>query len=55
LQILPQISERSSEDLIDAVDKCKTNADVKQVGIEWAIQQLTRASWSSCFALLSDG
>jgi hypothetical protein len=26
------------EDLIDAA-RCKTNADVKQVGIEWAIQQ----------------
>jgi methylenetetrahydrofolate reductase (NADPH) len=26
--------------LIDAVDKCKTNADVKQVGIEWVQQSL---------------
>ncbi len=40
LQILPQIFRIDlPEDLIDAVDKCKTNADVKQVGIEWAIQQ----------------
>jgi hypothetical protein len=30
-----------AQDLIDAVDACKTNADVKQVGIEWAIQQST--------------
>jgi len=27
------------DDLMDDLDKCKTNADVKQVGIEWAIQQ----------------
>ena len=40
LQILPQIFRIDlPEDLIDAVDKCKTNNDVKQVGIEWAIQQ----------------
>ena len=40
LQILPQIFRIDlPEDLIDAVDKCKTNADVRQVGVEWAIQQ----------------
>jgi methylenetetrahydrofolate reductase (NADPH) len=27
------------EDLIQAVEGCKTNADIKTVGIEWAIQQ----------------
>ena len=27
------------EELIKAVEACKNNADVKQVGIEWAIQQ----------------
>lgn len=27
------------EDLIDAIEKCKTDADVKTVGIEWSIQQ----------------
>lgn len=27
------------DDLMDELEKCKTNADVKQVGIEWAIQQ----------------
>jgi methylenetetrahydrofolate reductase (NADPH) len=27
------------DDLVDAIDKCKTDADVKQVGIEWCIQQ----------------
>jgi hypothetical protein len=31
LQILPQIFRDLPEDLIDAVDACKTNADVKQV------------------------
>ena len=40
LQILPQIFRIDlPEDLINALEKCKTNADVKQVGIEWAIQQ----------------
>jgi len=27
------------DDLVDAIDKCKTDEAVKQVGIEWAIQQ----------------
>lgn len=27
------------DDLIDAIDKCKNDDEVKQVGIEWAIQQ----------------
>ena len=27
------------EDLIAAVEKCKNNAEIRQVGIEWAIQQ----------------
>lgn len=27
------------EDLADAIDKCKTDKDVKEVGIEWCIQQ----------------
>lgn len=27
------------EDLIDAIDKCKTDADVRTVGIEWSTQQ----------------
>jgi hypothetical protein len=42
------------EDLIDAVDACKTNADVKQVGIEWAIQQSrVKSCWSSvCIIIL---
>ncbi|MCC9018271.1 MULTISPECIES: methylenetetrahydrofolate reductase [NAD(P)H] [Flavobacterium] len=40
LQILPQIFRIDlPEDLIDAVDKCKNNAEIKQVGIEWAVQQ----------------
>ncbi|PXY41498.1 methylenetetrahydrofolate reductase [NAD(P)H] [Flavobacterium cheongpyeongense] len=40
MQILPQIFRIDlPEDLIDAVDKCKNNAEIKQVGIEWAIQQ----------------
>ncbi|MEO7975984.1 methylenetetrahydrofolate reductase [NAD(P)H] [Flavobacterium sp.] len=40
MQILPQIFRIDlPEDLIHAVDKCKNNAEIKQVGIEWAIQQ----------------
>lgn len=27
------------DDLVDEIEKCKTDTDVKQVGIEWAIQQ----------------
>ena len=27
------------EDLSDAVESCKTNADVRQVGEEWLVQQ----------------
>lgn len=27
------------DDLMDELEKCKTNADVKRVGIEWSIQQ----------------
>ena len=27
------------EDLIDAVEACKNNKEVRQVGVEWAIQQ----------------
>ena len=27
------------EDLIHAIDGCKTPADIRQVGVEWAIQQ----------------
>ncbi len=40
LQILPQIFRIDlPEDLINAVEKCKTPADIRQVGVEWAIQQ----------------
>jgi methylenetetrahydrofolate reductase (NADPH) len=40
LQILPQIFRIDlPEDLINAVDNCKNNVAIKQVGIEWAIQQ----------------
>jgi hypothetical protein len=55
LQILPQIFRLICRDLVE-VDKCKTNADVKQVGIEWAIQQSREQRLlGSCFALLLDG
>ncbi|MBC7747077.1 MAG: methylenetetrahydrofolate reductase, partial [Methylotenera sp.] len=40
LQVLPQIFRIDlPEDLIHAVYQCKNNADIRQVGIEWAIQQ----------------
>ena len=27
------------DDLIDAIEKCRNDEDVKNVGVEWAIQQ----------------
>lgn len=40
LQLLPQVFKLDlPEDLIDAVDACKSNAEVRQVGVEWAIHQ----------------
>ena len=40
LQVLPQIFRIDlPEDLIAAVEKCNNNAEIRQVGIEWAIQQ----------------
>ncbi|MGB5668706.1 MAG: methylenetetrahydrofolate reductase [NAD(P)H] [Maribacter sp.] len=40
LQLLPQVFKIDiPQDLIDAVDDCKNNKAVRQVGIEWAIQQ----------------
>ena len=40
LQLLPQVFRIDlPQDLIEAVDDCKTNKEVRQVGVEWAIQQ----------------
>ncbi len=40
LQLLPQVFRIDiPQDLIDAVDDCKDNTQVRQVGIEWAINQ----------------
>lgn len=40
LQLLPQVFRVDiPEDLIDAVEKCKNNKEVRQVGVEWCIQQ----------------
>ena len=40
LQLLPQVFRIDvPEPLITAVEGCKTNKEVRQVGIEWAIQQ----------------
>lgn len=40
LQVLPQVFKIDlPQDLIDAVDACANNVAVRQVGIEWAIQQ----------------
>ena len=40
LQILPQIFRLDlPEDLVKAVEDCKDNKAVRQVGTEWAIQQ----------------
>ena len=40
LQLLPQVFKIDlPQDLIDAVDACSTNKEVRQVGVEWCIQQ----------------
>lgn len=40
LQILPQIFRLDlPEELVEAVEGCKDNKEIRQVGIEWAIQQ----------------
>lgn len=40
LQLLPQVFKIDlPQDLIDAVEDCKDNKAVRQVGVEWAIQQ----------------
>lgn len=40
LQLLPQVFKIDlPEELIEAVDRCKDNKAVRQVGVEWAIQQ----------------
>ncbi|WP_422859089.1 methylenetetrahydrofolate reductase [NAD(P)H] [Flagellimonas sp. S174] len=40
LQLLPQVFRVDiPEDLIDAVENCKTNKEVREVGVEWCIQQ----------------
>lgn len=40
MQLLPQVFRVDlPEDLINAIEKCKTSAEVKIVGVEWAIQQ----------------
>lgn len=40
LQILPQVFRIDlPEILINEVEKCKTNAEVRKVGVEWAIEQ----------------
>jgi methylenetetrahydrofolate reductase (NADPH) len=40
LQLLPQIfSLDLPHDLVEAVEACKNNTEVREVGVEWAIQQ----------------
>ena len=40
LQILPQVFRLDlPDDLVKAVEGCKDNSEIRQVGIEWAIQQ----------------
>ena len=40
LQILPQVFKLDlPEELINAVEKCNDNKQVRQIGIEWAVQQ----------------
>jgi methylenetetrahydrofolate reductase (NADPH) len=40
LQLLPQVFKIDlPEDLIGAVEKCNSNKEVRQIGVEWAVQQ----------------
>ena len=40
LQLLPQVFKIDlPESLISEVEKCKSNKDVRQIGVDWAIQQ----------------
>ena len=40
LQLLPQVFRIDlPQDLINDVQSCKSNKDVRNVGVEWAIQQ----------------
>ncbi len=40
LHLLPQVFRVDiPEELIDEVEKCKTNTQVRQVGVEWCVQQ----------------
>ena len=40
MQLLPQVFKIDlPEDLIHAVEECKDNKEVRQVGVEWAIKQ----------------
>ena len=40
LTLLPQVFKIDfPEDLVTEIEKCKNNSEIKQVGIEWAIQQ----------------
>lgn len=40
MQILPQVFNLDlPDDLVKAIQDCKSNKDVRQVGIEWATQQ----------------
>ena len=40
LQLLPQVFRVDiPEDLVDAVENCRNNKEVRQVGVEWCIQQ----------------
>jgi 5,10-methylenetetrahydrofolate reductase len=57
LQMLPQVFKIDlPESLINEVLKCKTNNDVREVGIEWAINQARNFRfWNSCSAFLFDG
>jgi hypothetical protein len=55
LQILPQIFNDLPEDLINTVEKCKTNADIKQVGMEMNSTIIKLKQPGSRFTLLFYG
>ena len=39
LQCCPKDGRSAAADVLEEIEKCKTDAAVKEVGIEWCIQQ----------------
>ena len=52
LQLLPQVFKIDlPENLIQAVENCKNNKEVRQVGVEWCIEQSKELLESRCSSI----